>query len=104
MSDSTRKSVTASISARSLQPIMQVLIFENDITDYVEEIWRTEQHKSICFPIAFTETLAGYILKFGTILSTDTILNLYTTSETKIQNKRHLASFLEQTLNLHYNS
>lgn len=103
--DPALKEKTASrIALRTLLPAIRVLMFEDSISDYLNNACDPDVDPSENFLLIFAESLSAYTLTAGIALPTETILQLYHSQSGCEGDNRSFAAFLEKTLNFWYDS
>ncbi len=103
--DPALKEKTASrIALRTLLPAIRVLMFEDSISDYLNDACDPDVDPSENFLLIFAESLSAYTLTAGIALPTETILQLYHSQSGCEGDNRSFAAFLEKTLNFWYDS
>ena len=92
------------LSLRTLLPAIRVLMFEDSISDYLNDACDPDVDPSENFLLIFAESLSAYTLTAGIALPTETILQLYHSQSGCEGDNRSFAAFLEKTLNFWYDS
>ncbi len=79
-------------------------MFEDSISDYLNDACDPAVDPSENFLLIFAESLSAYTLTAGIALPTETILQLYHSQSGCEGDNRSFAAFLEKTLNFWYDS
>lgn len=91
------------ISARTLFPAIRVITFEENIEDYIQELYE-KIPESLYYPLVFVEIFSAYILVSDISLPVDLIRQQYPSQSDISCTRKSLISFVKKILNFWYDS
>lgn len=99
----TTEDILTCLSERTLFPAIRVVTFEDNIEDYIQELYASVP-KDICYALAFTEIFSAYLLVSDISLPTDLIRQLYPPQNPSNCSKKSLVHYVKKILNFWYDS